>query len=64
MSKAQKGNKEKNGRRTRTSLRPMCPPTSRHKARVSRPSTRSRERPEARFGGKVEGGRFAAKPAI
>ena len=59
MSKAQKGNKEKNGRRTRTSLRPMCPPTSRHKARVSRPSTRSRESPEARFGFKVADGSVA-----
>jgi hypothetical protein len=42
----------------------MCRLTRRHKARASRPSTRSRERPEARFGCKVEGGRFAAKPAI
>jgi hypothetical protein len=36
----------------------MCRLTRRHKARASRPSTRSRERPEARFGCKVEGGRF------
>jgi len=56
--------KKRNQRRTRTSLRPMCRLTRRHKARASRPSTRSRERPEARFGCKVEGGRFAAKPAI
>ena len=54
--------KKRNQRRTRTSLRPMCRLTRRHKARASRSSTRSRERPEARFGCKVEGG--AAKPAI
>jgi len=38
--------KKRNRRRTRTSLRPMCRHTRRHKARASRPSTRSRERPE------------------
>jgi hypothetical protein len=54
LSKAQKGNKEKrNRKRTRTSLRPMCRLTRRRKARASRPSTRSRERPEARFDCKV-----------
>jgi hypothetical protein len=49
--------KKRNRKRTRTSLRPMCRLTRRRKARASRPSTRSRERPEARFGckGRVRG---------
>jgi len=58
MSKAQKEiRKKRNRKQTRTSLRPMCRLTRRRKARASRPSTRSRERPEARFGctGRVRG---------
>src|ERR1700731_2608668 len=49
--------KKRNRKRTRTSLRPMCRLTRRRKARASRLSTRSRERPEARFGckGRVRG---------
>ena len=45
MSKAQKGNKEnKNRKRTRGSLRPMCLPTGRRKTRASRPSAPSLKR--------------------
>src|SRR4029077_5046055 len=51
--------KKRNRKRTRTSLRPMCRLTRRRKARASRPSTRSRERPEARFGCK---GRVGGSP--
>src|SRR6476646_10023799 len=39
--------KKRNRKRTRTSLRPMCRLTRRRKARASRPSTRSREKPDA-----------------
>jgi hypothetical protein len=42
--------KIRNRRRTKTSLRPMCRPTRRRKARASRPAARSRKRPDARFG--------------
>ena len=53
--------KKRNRKRTRTSLRPMCRLTRRRKARASRPSTRSRERPEARFGCKA---RVLGSPAL
>jgi hypothetical protein len=48
MSKTQKGNKEKKKPKAETSLNLMCRHTRRHKARASRPLTRSRERPEAK----------------
>ena len=41
--------KIRNRRRTKTSLRPMCRPTRRRKARASPPAVRSRKRPDARF---------------
>jgi hypothetical protein len=42
--------KIRNRRRTKASLRPMCRPTKRRKARASRPAARSRKRPDAGFG--------------
>src|SRR5260370_36405159 len=42
--------KIRNRRRTKPSLRPMCRPTRRRKARASRPAARSRKRPDARVG--------------
>jgi hypothetical protein len=37
----------RNRRRAKTSIRPMCRPTRRPKARASRPAARSRKRPDA-----------------